>query len=188
MASKGFLIGSATSVDVVGGDNNWTNEDYVLNINSVEKSANWDEIVTPGESMDTLRVTGFDFSIPDNATIIGVEAQVKHKITGFYNVVGLINIIIDNKGTLSTSKTTPVIITSYRTDTLGGSSDLWGEASMLVSHINSSAFGVTYKGDQSEYNSEEYWVDFITLKVYYTEEGPGHKVIGGGSAIGGGSI
>lgn len=99
-----------------------------------------------------LNASGYNFSIPSNATVNGIQVDVVRKAAlsgvgnlcpGGINTVCDINaVLITSSGALGTTNeasTTPWAA-AIATSTYGGPSDLWG-ASWAPSDINSSNFG-----------------------------------------------
>lgn len=123
-----------------------------------------------------LMAYDFDFSIPTDATVTGIEAfiRVKH---GSTTITGkLITVKLRNSGGAlgdDQTGTDATLTSSYQNLTYGGSSNLWGLTTATINPtlINSSAFGVyvVVKNESTTSPDGNIFVDQIQLKVYYTE-------------------
>lgn len=114
----------------------------------------------------------YNFSVPTNATINGIEVVVKADrlgggVGGYLDKINLVR-----AGTIeSTGKTDTVAIPNggfFVNRTYGGPSDLWG-ASWAPSDINSSSFGVAVASKLADGSFEGVTVDVdaMSITVYY---------------------
>ncbi|MDD5406016.1 MAG: hypothetical protein PHE73_03620 [Sulfurovaceae bacterium] len=116
----------------------------------------------------TLLSLGYDFSsIPNNATIKGIEIQITRKSSGsrFQDVLVSLFNGITQKGINVAS--TNFWSSTLTTATYGGATNLLGWANITVSDLKSSDFGVGLSAlNNSIYDSTAY-LDSIQVKVYY---------------------
>ncbi len=124
---------------------------------------------TSYRNTDALRVTGFGFNIPSDATVSGVIVRVKRKSsTSVTPTRDYRTQLIYNGNRIGDNKaSTDNLSQSYITKSYGSSSDKWGY-SLTPAMVNSSSFGV----DLSYYNGTSYnptfYVDYVNIIVYYT--------------------
>ena len=123
-----------------------------------------------------LMAYDFDFNIPTDATVTGIEAFVRAKhgsttITAKLTVLKLRN----SGGALGDDLITDdvTLTSSYQDLTYGGSTTMWGlnTGTLNPTLINSSAFGVyiVVKNESTTSPDGNIFVDQVQLKVYYTE-------------------
>lgn len=124
------------------------------------------------ERSDWLRGYNFGFSIPTNATIVGIQVQISARATAA-SMVSLEEVYLGINGDkeLSTSKNTTYLTTSQATYTLGGSTDMWGTA-ISPSQINNSDFGVIMAADNDDTSYRYCYVYWVKVTVFYTENAP----------------
>lgn len=156
------------------GDINWTSltnifaSDSSTAITQISASAG-----TPVTSK-TLKATGYGFSIPSYATILGIEVRVERRSAA--NIAGVhfndhtvqlrksSGAIGDNKAN-ATDWTTTMEIKTY-----GGPTDLWG-TTWTPSEINNSEFGAHLRTqltvDSGSVINQQFRVDHIPITVYY---------------------
>lgn len=130
-----------------------------------------------------LKATNFSFSIPTGATIDGVEVDIEvHSEDGNedYSAKLIIGGTVQevDKATGLVLTTTPTVIT------YGGPLDTWSE-SLTPEAINSSDFGFQWQGEYTPDTGGNFYVDYITITVYYTELGGDHTWATGISLAGG---
>lgn len=151
-----------------GGGGNWSNA-TVGNLSSSDNVYASHYGPYPGGSK-CLIATGFNFSLPLDATITGIGLSIERKKQGSINIVDTHIRIIkngifspENKANTTLNWPTSDTIVSY-----GGLGQLWGFTDLTPSDINSASFGavigVSTGGD--EFASAAY-IDHITLTVYY---------------------
>lgn len=141
----------------------WVNPSNVINDNGVYATA----VLNAGQTTDYLAI-GWNFNIPENATIDGFFLEIEAKESGagivdFECFLASNGVEGDNKaaGTgLSASDT----VIEY-----GGSSDLWG-ATLTPEDIND-AFGVLYKVQNGGGAASTASIDFARMTIYYTTNG-----------------
>lgn len=132
-----------------------------------------DSYATNGNRAGTAAFTGFGFSIPDNATIDGVEVTLEHKVSA--NTANIILFLRNNSnstypflGDTSPTNDKSTSSTTDTTTTFGSSTYLWN-ASLTPSVVNASDFGVYMSGEPSSpFPSFTYSLDCIQMRIHYT--------------------
>lgn len=163
MADTGWIIaGTGSNIDD-GGDEAWNNPVRITADDTLYANSN------PNKNKVTqvLRGTNFDFSgLPDGATIDGIELNTYAAAAGGGGSKPFTVNIGKDGSTLATSKNDTLggVITDYIN---GGPTDLWG-LSWTAADIKSSSFLGQFKGT----DDYDYDVDFIAIRVYYTETAP----------------
>jgi hypothetical protein len=140
-----------------------------------------------------LQATNFDFDIPTNSTIVGIEVIIDRYSEagggpGDHNQdeeLWLINkdgeLSGDNKANAGTNWPT-----SEATESYGGSSDTWN-GSLTYEDINNSNFGIALSVYNADINQDKNaYVDYIQITVYYTT--PSGTISWYTSSTGGSSI
>lgn len=117
-----------------------------------------------------LTGTGFGFSIPTGATINGIEVAVKHAaitLPGEQVVTTLY--LIEDLTTLGAAArdATYEYTSDDQTHVYGGPTDLWGD-SWTAERINASGFGAAVSANNIDSTDTNYYVDHMTITVYYT--------------------
>ncbi len=121
------------------------------------------------------RASGFVFSIPTNATIVGVEVMVrKNRSAGTSAVDQTIQLLNASSVLIGTNKadTTTNWPSSLTNITYGSSSDDWS-ASLTPTICNSANFGVGIQAKATA-NNVDVNVDHVTITIHYslpTQEG-----------------
>jgi type II secretory pathway pseudopilin PulG len=130
--------------------------------------------ISTGQSSHYLKVRSFGFTIPQDATIIGIKVDVERKASSNTNTVRDNAVrIVRADGTLG--GTNQAHSTSWGTsdsiDTYGSATDLWGESGWSPSAINNANFGVaisaTANGGSGARTAS---VDDIKITVTYTRQ------------------
>lgn len=128
-----------------------------------------------GQTTNYLKVTGFGFSLPADATVLGITVKVSRKGSSSTNTVKDAQIrIVKADGSIG-SDTTQAHATSWPTteavDTYGSSSYLWGETDWSPAAINNANFGVAIAAlANSGTNSRTASVNYVTVTVTYTKQ------------------
>lgn len=122
-----------------------------------------------------LMLESFGFSIPTEATITGYEAIVRHRCpygSGFQPKDEVVSLIKNGALIGSNQSTGTLVGTSFEYITYGSSSNLWG-TSLTPGDVNSSTFGcaIAYSCLPPYKASSSVIVDYVSLNVYYTEDG-----------------
>lgn len=137
-----------------------------------------DGVVTTSQSLSSsganskthyLLCTNFGFSIPNNATITGILAEIKKKTTQGNIQDSIVSVIKSNGSIGSTNK---AILTNWVAFTLtyasyGNSSDLWGET-WTPADINNSNFGLAISATLVVANVNIANIDDVRITVSYT--------------------
>ncbi len=116
---------------------------------------------TSGAS-DRISTGNYGFSIPSNATILGIKVAVK---AGGGSVSGSTMSVEILKADIPQEMKTDSPY--FRGTSFGSSSDLWS-TTWLPSDINASTFGATFRATDSNFSTSTYTVDDIAIGVYYT--------------------
>lgn len=159
---------TGTNIDNAGG-NAWATPSNVTTSNNSETTA----VANGTTPSDFLRASNFGFSIPSEATIVGVVAIIEHRRSGgttgqiVDNSVRLVDAsgaeTGDNKASAFTWQTTADAYDSY-----GDLDDLWG-ATLTPAVVNDTDFGVRLAiQGQAAGADRNANVDSIRLFVYYT--------------------
>lgn len=122
-----------------------------------------------------LKCTNFGFAIPGGSTIDGIYVGVEC----WSDNSGATDLYVQlvKGGTISgDNKAYFPDITIESVVPYGGISDLWG-LSFTVADINSSTFGIAWAGQNTSMKSGvNYYIDHVTITVYYTGGGGGGVV------------
>lgn len=130
-----------------------------------------------------LTVTNFNFSIPSNATVAGIEVNVEGKKSLAQDTGRFSNVKLILSGSISgtSQSSSQELATSDSITTFGSSSNLWGNT-LTPAVVNASNFGVGVSMfiSPSDVNTTVS-LDHITMKVYYAVI-PGQGGGGGGAS------
>lgn len=164
-ADTGWTLPGSASED--GG---WSNEDNITARDGTD--AVYTNLGAASSTSD-IHGSNYGFSLPDGATVLGVEARVrcyKDDDAGSEREVWLDTIQLeDNTGDLGNDLGTsdPELTGSYQELTFGGSSDLWG-ASLTKAIVEKTSFGVKVNFQSfSGSGTPDVHVDSVELKVHY---------------------
>jgi hypothetical protein len=126
-----------------------------------------------------LKATNFGFSIPTNATILGVQVAINGKRSASQPSVGRVYLY---KGSIQMNSVkffgSQVATSNFSTGvfttlTFGDSTDLWSDTVLTPADVNASTFGVALKmtagrlDGTASVSSCDVSVDYITMTVYY---------------------
>jgi Tfp pilus assembly protein PilX len=143
----------------------WTNSTNVFTSNNVDASV----ALAANAQSANLDVTGFGFSIPSGATIVGIEADVERAASNSSSIQD-VNVLLLKGGSTSgisehaSGSSWP---TSDTVRTYGSTSDLWG-TTWTTANINASNFGIRLKvKNLNTSSSRTAFVDHVNLTVYY---------------------
>lgn len=166
MASSGPNNPSSASNDSSVGSTLWVNPSLIYaNDGSGATSSKFSSLFTY-----YIKATGFGFSIPDGATIDGIEMVMRRQSLPSTANDTKVNII--KGGTISTTNLASATSwgASYNSKTYGGPTELWGET-WTASDINSANFGVACASQNTAFSKGGHvnYIDNITITVYYTE-------------------
>jgi hypothetical protein len=123
-------------------------------------------LITPSASK-ILQCTGYGFSIPSTASIVGVKVTIEREKTGSGTIKdSTVKLVVAGSGAgndkADTSTAWP---SSDDTVVYGSSSDTWGN-SLTVSQVNASDFGVQIKV-QCMSGTADPQIDYVAITVYY---------------------
>lgn len=164
MASQGPLLPTSAS-SIPSGDDAWSNPSNALTENGSSASCS---LSGTGVSQ-VLEVHNFGFSVPTDATIDGVVAEIKRSGGGFTSDT-TVKLMVGGSMVGTNKAAAGFWDGSLTFATYGGAADLWG-ASLTVSNVNNSFFGIGLVANDAMFGTAN--VDVIRLTVYYT--------VGGGS-------
>jgi hypothetical protein len=164
----------------------WTN---VANITADDGVLAVSSVVGHNSNTPYLKLSDFQFEIPEEATVVGVVCRVEGKNeiaynTGFF-AVGAGN---GNSGGIQLRGVTGAIgkgMTAFTANTLatkivGGDADLWGATEISPIQTNNAAFGVYALFRNGNVTPQKMSIDKIELEVFYTMPEPDPST-GGGS-------
>ncbi|RMH78261.1 MAG: hypothetical protein D6681_20205 [Calditrichaeota bacterium] len=133
-------------------------------------------------SSQRIKVSGFGFNLPSDATVTGMELIIRAK-EGTGDPVAFSEVQITLRSGVQTSSRhndygeLATVDTDY---VFGGPGDLWGETSVSVTDVNNSTFGarirMTVNGSVGGNTAS---VDWIGLRVYYVTPGTTVKHVTG---------
>jgi len=162
---------SATSPGTLANDNSygtvaWTNVSNAASSNDSDASVFLEE-----ETSNYLKATNFGFSIPTDATIVGIEVFVEKSESGpSAGDARTDSVKLVKGGTISgddrASDDTSEWPSSDTVATFGGSNELWG-LSWTDSDINASDFGVVF-AVREDGREMDCYVDHISISIHYT--------------------
>jgi hypothetical protein len=147
----------------------WSHPEYIQNTSD----ANY---ATAGlgthATSEYLKGTNYGFSIPSNATIVGIQVTIRRKSSsnGGGNSINdvTVSLVKDGLRTVANKASATDWGTSFGTATYGSASDLW-EAEWAPDDINANDFGVALSVyNQSGYGSRTATVDYMQITVTYT--------------------
>ncbi len=119
-----------------------------------------------------LVATGFNFSLPSNATVTGITVKVlghdtARSLLSFFNYADLVKGGVIQHDSLSGTG----LISSDRWQTVGGCSNLWNDPTWTYSDINSPNFGMAYFAKAAFLLPTGYVkvsIDAVEMSVCYT--------------------
>jgi hypothetical protein len=167
VASEGPNSSGTLANDTAVGNLGWSNA-----TNAGASDNSYATFVADGKVTDSqyLKSTNFSFSIPNGATIDGVEVAIERKASsdGSTNVRDL-RVRLVKGGTVQSAEDKAVTGTDWPTTdgtaSYGGSSDMWSN-SWTRAEINASDFGVVLQAAGTGVVTGS--VDHITITVTYT--------------------
>lgn len=131
--------------------------------------------VVQGMPTHVLRATGFNFNLPDDATVVGIVVEIRKRAESSSISDSMIKLIkrgvISGRQHCQCSVGWPVIEPEYRTH--GAARDLWGldndGQKVTPTDVNSPDFGVAISAYniESEYTQREAGIDCIKITVYF---------------------
>lgn len=173
------------ATDTTSGSNSWSDPNNSFSSDDNRATA-W---MSSGFDTYYLKATNFGFSIPPNATVLGITATIeKSFFVGMWGDAEDKAVRIVKNDTIgSTDRSSATAWSSTdATTTYGGSSDLWGET-WTANDINQSTFGIVIRagcvGGSCDGTAR---VDHIQLSVAYQIPGDStvHWSLGGDNSDG----
>jgi len=182
MADTGFNSPGATSNVDRGGEKSWSNP------NNAQASDNNRAIVNCDKEdfSDWLRCTTFGITIPNGATITGIELTIERQEEATFHFINDSYIVLrKTAGQVGDNKASAAEWPwSDGTATYGGDGQMWG-TTWSEAEIESNDFGVDISIINTDnIDSFEARIDHVQIKVYYTEAGGGYPQDVGGVATG----
>lgn len=155
-----------TCADVNGpGTQSWSNPGNALTADGAGAIAT----INDGQVSEYLQCTNYGFAIPAGSTITGIAATIRRQASNS-NVQDSVVVLI--KGGVREAANQAVATTyssgSYRDDSYGGSTNLWG-GTWTVANINASNFGLALSAQKSNNSggNRTVYIDAMTLSVTY---------------------
>jgi hypothetical protein len=160
--------GTGSNVDGPG-TVTWTHPEYIQNTADANYAT---AVLGTHATSEYLKGTNYGFSIPSNATIVGIQVTIRRKSSS--NAGGnsindvTVSLIKDGLMTVANKASAADWGTSFGTASYGSASDLW-EASWTPDDINANDFGVALSAyNQSGYSNRTATVDYMQITVTYT--------------------
>ena len=170
MASQGPNLPGTASTDNSVGVISWSDIDQIKNDTSNTIASVYSGSGSYQKS-EYIKGTNYGFTIPTGSTINGIEVTIEEGRNNYALAYEDEVKIIKANGAYGTqNKATNTLSTALNVYTLGGASDLWGEA-WTASDINDTDFGVALSVKVLtvfKYPAPAF-VGYIKIKVYYTE-------------------
>lgn len=163
LTSTSFTAPTAATNDSAVGDTDWTNP-----TNAEVADGVYATVSESGTVSHYLKVSGFGFNIPANATITGITVQIlRHGSTGGASSGADNSVKLAIAGTIGGNEKASATAWpgADTTATYGSSSDLWG-LSLAPSDVNNANFGVglSVVNNGATFTAS---VDQITIQVSY---------------------
>ncbi len=151
----------------------WSNPNNASTSDNVYATVN---LTNSGQQTHYLKVQGFNFNIPADATIDGIKVEIErkqacsdHQGCTTSDVEDYIVKVLKSGSVIGSNKASdtdwPI---SDTVKTYGSSTDKWTTTPWTVSDINSSSFGVVLSAERDQGGDRLLSVDSITITVYYT--------------------
>ena len=168
-------VNPGTTANQGSGSYTWSNTDNVKVSDDNDATISGHGI---GYTSDELLVTNFGFSIPDNATIIGVEVRAESRTDTnkpggngirFFNYYGSVGgfFLFYNGSNIGDKYSNGIYFTTVETQlSAGGSTSMWGYA-ITPAIVNHSTFGFSGKVTWNMFGSGTAELDNMQMKIYY---------------------
>ena len=117
-----------------------------------------------------LKAQGFGFTIPSNATILGVEAKIIKYCAAGTAIDGLVQLLNASGALFGSSLASASNWAGSMTEsTYGGSTNMWGlnTSTLTPAIVNDADFGIALSAKATADNTDVY-VDYMSLKVFYS--------------------
>lgn len=169
MPDTGFVIvGTGGNYDDGFSTNVWGSPGNITANDFTSATANYLSGVT--EDNQILRGSNLGLSLPATVTIDGIEVEIERNTTiggvgvdRTMRLFGADGTPKGNDGASATQWTNSVAVETY-----GGASELWG-ASWSKAEVEDVDFGAGVSADQVSGSNFTFAVDYIAVKVYYSE-------------------
>jgi hypothetical protein len=142
----------------------WTSSSNVYSSNNTDASV----VLAASAQSANLDVTGFGFSIPSTATVVGIEAEIERAASNA-NSIDDVDVLLLKAGAPSGSDKASGTDwgTSDSTRTYGASNDLWA-TTWTPAQVNAANFGLRLKVRNIITNANRTaFVDHVQITVYY---------------------
>lgn len=150
--------------NVTGGGIGWTNTSSALVIDGTSAGT---QSLPATKISKYLKLSGFNFSIPSEATIVGIKVSVVRRGTSSLIKDNSI-ILIGGSGNSEDKVSSDAWPTKLTSVIYGGATDTWNIA-WTSAQINNSAFGLEISVQNTDSNSgHDAYIDGATIVVYYT--------------------
>jgi hypothetical protein len=118
---------------------------------------------------DRHRFWGYAFGLPGSVTSInGITVQLAARVDSLVGTpMVCVQLSSDSGTTWSTAQTVTLTATGITTYTLGGATNLWGQASWTPTQLGTSTFRIRLT-DVASNNSRDFGLDFVGVQVSYT--------------------
>ena len=180
------ITGASTTVDVGGNvyiqgppvdssprnpsaGSGWTNSSNAYTSNNTYATY----AISRSSDSAVLVVSGFGFTIPTTAKILGISVDVERKATATSDVRDTNVYLQKTTANVGTDHTyNSYWPTSDATHTYGSTSDLWG-TTWTPAEINASTFGLRLQAhDYDTQNADTAYVDAVSITITYTNSSP----------------
>lgn len=152
----------------VGGSYTWSS---LANLYADDGSYASTQVYSWGQTSNGGIGRGFGFSVPTDALIVGVKAEIEAYSSGADDMKFKYVYLDDNGTNLGTAKSSGAVAGSATVYTFGGATALWS-ASLTPAIVNDANFGIKmYAGKASSSIPDGFdtlLVDYIDVTIYYT--------------------
>lgn len=171
MASQGpNSPGSVSNVAFTGIA--WTNPSNVVSNNTTYSTV----ALSNGQQADYLSATNYGFSIPSDATITGVQVDIKCLVPSVMGGVNS-NTKLLKAGSPVGNNLQIIPTTTDQYLSMGDSSNMWG-TSLTPAEANASNFGVQTSFYNADPATRGIYVDHIQMTIFYTQPATGGMFFG----------
>lgn len=154
-----------------GGSAVWSNPTNVYTSNDVYASVTIPAGVDPDYYWsDYLKATGFGFSLPSTANILGIKVEIEAKASVASTLTINEVLLVKSGSIVGSSKSGGLLTASDAYYSFGDTTDLWG-TTWSYSDINNSNFGVVVSVFNPTTSARTAYIDHIRITVYYTSSG-----------------
>jgi Tfp pilus assembly protein PilX len=164
---SGPNVNSPTNYADIGSGTSWSSPGNIVSNNGVYTTYS---VPAHGQS-NTLTVRDFDFAIPSNAIIRGIDVEVDRYAGASYSLDDYtvyltkdgVNTVGSNHAAWGDWGTSPY------TRSYGSSSDLWG-TTWTAAEINSANFGVRFRVDSDSDYATTAYLDHMRITITYSAD------------------